>query len=253
MSVTSAVVPSGAHSTEQHDRLRADIDRDGFSLVDDVVSPNEIAALRHAVESLGEREEVRRRGGAYGVRNLLDVMPEAAALAVSPGLHQLAAAILGPNCFAVRGTLFDKNADANWGLFWHQDSIITVRERREANGFSKWAQKAEVWHVEPPFSVFERMITLRVHLDDCGMDNGPLRVLCGSHRHGWLETQLDDWKRTAREVVCILAAGGVLVMRPLILHASSAAQSPTHRRVLHIEYAVDDLPDGLEWHCRLRP
>jgi ectoine hydroxylase-related dioxygenase (phytanoyl-CoA dioxygenase family) len=231
--------------------IQAIIEDDGFRLVPDVIDAATVGALRRAVESLGQREEVRRRGGPYGVRNLLDIMPEAADLARSPELRALVTPVLGNACFAVRGTLFDKNPDANWGLFWHQDSIITVRERRDVPGFGKWAQKAGVWHVEPPFPVFERMLTLRVHLDDCGPDNGPLRVIPGSHRHGWLENQLDDWKARKSEVTCTLAAGGVLVMRPLILHASSAALVPSHRRVLHIEYAVDDLPGGLEWHTRI--
>jgi len=40
-------------------------------------------------------------------------------------------------------------------------------------------------------------------------------------------------------------------MCPLILHASSKAVSPSHRRVIHIEYAGAELPGGLEWHTRI--
>lgn len=224
---------------------------DGFAIVPSVIDAAPIAALRCTVESLGERDGVLRRGGIYGVRNLLEVMPEAAEIAANPAMRDLVRPILGDACFAVRGTLFDKNPDANWSLFWHQDSIITVRERRDVPGFSKWSRKAGVWHVEPPHEVFERMLTLRLHLDDCGLENGPLRVLPGSHRGGWLDEQIDDWKRTAPEVVCTVPAGGVVVMRPLLLHASSAAGTPSHRRVLHIEYAAADLPGGLEWNMRV--
>lgn len=234
------------------------IDRDriaseGFAIVPQVIGGEVVERLIRAVEALGEREEVRRRGGTYGVRNLLEVMPEAAELACTPELRRLVTPLLGDDAFAVRGTLFDKNPDANWSLFWHQDSIVTVREPGDVPGFSKWAQKAGIWHVEPPFSVFERMLTLRVHLDDCHLENGPLRVLPGSHRHGWVDADLDEWKQNIQEVVCPVPAGGVLVMSPLILHASSASQTPSHRRVLHIEYAVDPLPGGLKWHTQLRP
>ena len=38
-------------------------------------------------------------------------------------------------------------------------------------------------------------------------------------------------------------------MRPLLLHASSIAIVPTHRRVIHLEYASQSLADGLEWYC----
>ncbi len=229
------------------------LDTDGYAIVPEVLAPARVQQLRQAVEGLGEREEVLRRGGTYGVRNLLRVLPEAAEVSASPELRRLVAPVLSERCFAVRGTLFDKIPGANWSLFWHQDSIITVRERKEVPGFSKWALKAGVWHVEPPFVIFERMLTLRVHLDDCGPDNGPLRVLPGSHRSGWVENELEDWKQRRREVVCTVPAGGVVVMRPLILHASSAAIAPSHRRVLHLEYAVDDLPGGLEWHTRIGP
>lgn len=37
-------------------------------------------------------------------------------------------------------------------------------------------------------------------------------------------------------------------MRPLLLHASSPAASPGHRRVLHVEYAAAGLPGGLQWY-----
>lgn len=227
------------------------VDSEGFAIVPGVIDFSTVASIRKAVEELGEREEVRRKGGAYGVRNLLEVVPTAAAIAADLRLRALVTPILGPGCFAVRGTLFDKIPGANWSLFWHQDSIITVRERQDVPGFSKWSRKAGVWHCEPPFSVFERMLTLRLHLDDCGPDNGPLRVLAGSHRGGWHDAELDQWKTSCVEQTCTARAGDVVVMRPLILHASSASASPSHRRVVHIEYAVDDLPGHLEWNSRI--
>jgi hypothetical protein len=47
-------------------------------------------------------------------------------------------------------------------------------------------------------------------------------------------------------VDCLVAAGGIVAMRPLILHASSKAESARPRRVLHIEYADSlDIDDGL--------
>src|SRR5207302_30963 len=98
-----------------------------------------------------------------------------------------------------------------------------------------------------PAEILANMVALRVHLDDCGRDNGPLRVLSGSHRFGWLDDQLDDWKRRVPEVICTVARGGIVAMCPLTLHASAACESVSHRRVIHIEYARDDLPHGLEW------
>ena len=97
------------------------------------------------------------------------------------------------------------------------------------------------------------MITLRLHLDHCGENNGPLQVIPGSHRHGRLnEETIAELCASNAPKICSLPAGGVLVMRPLLLHASSPASSPSHRRVLHLEFAAKPLPHGLEWHQRLR-
>jgi ectoine hydroxylase-related dioxygenase (phytanoyl-CoA dioxygenase family) len=97
------------------------------------------------------------------------------------------------------------------------------------------------------------MVAVRVHLDDCGPDNGPLRVLPGSHRHGWVEDQLAHWKQTAPEITCTVGVGGIVIMCPTILHASSRSVSPSHRRVIHIEFANEELPGGLEWNQRIAP
>ncbi|HXI53928.1 MAG TPA: phytanoyl-CoA dioxygenase family protein [Candidatus Saccharimonadales bacterium] len=125
---------------------------------------------------------------------------------------------------------------------------IAVAERREAPGFRGWSVKQGVLHVQPPADILERMLTLRLHLDDCGPHNGPLRVLGGSHRHGRLSDEaIETLCRKGAEVACLVRAGGVLLMRPLLLHASSRAERPGRRRVLHLEYAASPLPHGLRW------
>jgi ectoine hydroxylase-related dioxygenase (phytanoyl-CoA dioxygenase family) len=92
------------------------------------------------------------------------------------------------------------------------------------------------------------MLAVRVHLDDCGPENGALRVLPGSHREGRLsDADVDRWRAEVPELLCAARAGDALLMRPLLLHASSAAVSPAHRRVLHFEFGAGNLPAGLEW------
>jgi ectoine hydroxylase-related dioxygenase (phytanoyl-CoA dioxygenase family) len=128
------------------------------------------------------------------------------------------------------------------------DLIIPVREKRETPGFSGWSVKDGVPHVHPPAEILAGMLTVRLHLDECGADNGPLRVIPGSHRHGKLSAE--EIRRLRGEtdpVVCSVAAGGALLMKPLLLHASSPAVVPGHRRVLHLEYARDPLPEGQVW------
>lgn len=156
--------------------------------------------------------------------------------------------VLGASAKPVRGILFDKTPDANWKVTWHQDVTIAVSERREVPGFGPWSVKAGVVHVQPPVTILEAMLSVRVHLDDCNSENGPLRVLPGSHRHGRIhQSQIEGWRSRVPEEICEAARGSVLLMRPLLLHASSPATSPSHRRVLHLDYAFGELPGGLEW------
>jgi ectoine hydroxylase-related dioxygenase (phytanoyl-CoA dioxygenase family) len=229
------------------------IARDGYAIREGVLNDNEVARLQSAVAAIPAREEVRRRRGVYGVRNLLEICPAVCELATAPAIRWFATAVLGEAAFAVRAIFFDKVPGANWSLFWHQDNVVAVRGRRDAPGFVGWSQKAGVWQVQPPAEVLAGMVAVRVHLDDCGAGNGPLRVLPGSHDHGWLDEAIDDWKARVLDVCCTVGRGGVVVIRPLILHASAAAETAEHRRVIHIEYAARDLPEGLEWNHRIVP
>ncbi len=234
-------------STTYIDQIR----EDGFAIVGGVVSSETVGHLRTAISSLPEGEEIRRRTNVYGIRNLLDVSAEIRKLAAAAEICELVAPVLGPQCFAVRATFFDKVPEANWKLQWHQDSVISVRDRVETPGFTAWSRKAGVLQVQPPDEVLYEMLAVRVHLDDCSDRNGPLRVLSGSHTKKWPLEEIPECKSEFREVVCKVDEGGVLVMRPLVLHASSSSEVPEHRRVIHIEYANRELPGALEWQQRI--
>jgi ectoine hydroxylase-related dioxygenase (phytanoyl-CoA dioxygenase family) len=183
-----------------------------------------------------------------GVRHLLDLAP-VRALARSAPVRAIAESILGPQCVAVRGILFDKTPDANWKVIWHQDLTIAVRDHVDVAGYGLWTEKDGVPHVQPPQGVLERMLAVRVHLDDCGQHNGPVRVIPGSHLGGRLSSeQIDLWKASTEPVDCIVKPGGILAFYPLTLHASSQATNPGHRRVVHLEFAATHPGDGLTWY-----
>ena len=229
----------------------ADLDVHGFALVPDVVGEASVAELLAALDDAEGAEGVRRRENVYAIRNLLEEVPAVAELARAPEIRALVEPVLGPGAFAVRGILFDKTPDANWKVTWHQDLTIAVQERREAEGFGPWSEKAGIVHVQPPAEVLERMVTVRLHLDPCGPGNGPVQLISGSHRVGRLSAgDVQAWRTRAEPVAACTGAGGVLLMRPLALHASSPATLPAHRRVIHLEFAADELPGGLEWHGR---
>lgn len=228
--------------------LVASIEQDGFAVVPNAVSADTVAALIAAVETISGGQGVRRRENVYAVRNLLEV-PAVTGLAWSPSVRALVSPLLGADCFPVRGILFDKTADANWNVIWHQDLSIAVSEKMEIAGFGPWSEKAGVVHVQPPASILARMLTVRLHLDDCDETNGPVQVLPGTHNKGRLTNEhIQRYRQEIESAVCTVPSGGALLMRPLLLHASSASQIPRHRRVIHLEYAAETLPAGLEWH-----
>jgi ectoine hydroxylase-related dioxygenase (phytanoyl-CoA dioxygenase family) len=186
----------------------------------------------------------------HAQRNLLAI-PAVRDLAVSEPVKQLIATLLGERCFAVRGILFNKTPDSNWKVVWHQDRTIAVRERKDTSHFGPWSMKAGVPHVQPPASVMAKMLAIRLHLDESHSDNGPLRVIPGSHKAGCLTAEEIETWRELPSVTCTVPRGGAILMRPLLVHASSSCSRPELRRVVHLEFATDDLTDGLEWHDRV--
>jgi len=226
-------------------KTNSQVARDGFCLARGLLDSKSIAKLIALVEASANGED--RRGG---VRNLLD-LPGFRALAASPLTLDVVLPILGEGAFAVRGILFDKTEGANWKVPWHQDVTIAVTERIEVEGYGPWSLKAGVLHVQPPASVLERMISVRIHLDDCPAENGALRVLPGTHREGKLNQRgVDALASEIAPVTCEAVAGDALLMRPLLLHASSSASVPRHRRIIHFDYANVELAAGLGWRER---
>ena len=219
------------------------LDSEGFCLTAQVVDESVVQRLLAAVDSV-----VTTRPNSRNARRLLETCPAVAELARSRAMRQWVEPVLGPDAFVVRGLLFDKVAGANWHVAWHQDLMIPVVEAIPTPGFDAWSTKEGVAHVRPPAEVLEGMLTLRLHLDDCPGDNGPLLVLSGSHRWGRL-TPDEIQQRVSQQspTVCTAAAGDLLLMRPLLLHASQPSTAVGHRRVVHLEFASRPLPGDLQW------
>jgi ectoine hydroxylase-related dioxygenase (phytanoyl-CoA dioxygenase family) len=221
---------------------------DGFAVVPDLLTPAEVDALQHAIAAVTDPIVASKHGTPHALRNLLEASPEVRALAETAPVRALVEPILGKDCFPVRGILFDKIPGANWKVPFHQDVTIAVREKVETKGFGPWSVKAGVLHTQPPVAVLESMLSVRIHLDDCHERNGALRVVPGSHRLGRVaESDIDSIRQQLGERVGSVSLGGVLLMRPLLLHASSQAQIPEHRRVIHIDFAAHALPGRLRW------
>jgi ectoine hydroxylase-related dioxygenase (phytanoyl-CoA dioxygenase family) len=227
--------------------IAEEIRNKGFALVRDLAPPAEIAGLKGFFEHAGIAR-AKRGPETFGARNLLG-FGEIRQIAAYPSIASQLSFVLGPRFQAVGGIFFDKTEHANWPVTWHQDLSLAVRDRHELPGWSGWSVKRGVLHVQPPAGILEQMVTIRIHLDDCPAENGALRVLAGSHLAGRL-SRADIRSAVADGDANVIpaAAGDVLFMRPLILHASSPSVAPAHRRVLHLEYAPSGLlPAVLAW------
>ena len=221
--------------------LKTQVEQEGFAIIP-------ICLDEATVELLCKQFDDTR----YPERNLL-ALPDIQTVATSKRVREIMEPIIGSECFAVRGIFFNKTRSSNWKVVWHQDLTIAVRERKDIHGFGSWTTKGGVLHVQPPAEVMNGILAIRLHLDESESDNGPLRVIPGSHREGRLSAErISSWDKE-KPITCTVPRGGALLMRPLLLHASGACAVPKPRRVIHLEFAATELPYGLDWHERCKP
>lgn len=194
-----------------------------------------ITYLDHLLAQINESDS--RRGRA-GIRHALK-LPPVADLARQQPLMELAQDVLGKNAFPFRATVFDKSQAANWLVVWHQDTALPLDCRREVAGWGPWSIKEGIDYARAPTAALNQVLALRISLDDSNAENGPLRVLAGTHKMGVLsDGAVYALAAEKSPVDCIVPKGGVLAMRPLLVHSSSKSRTDEPRRVLHIEYAA---------------
>lgn len=230
--------------------VRDGIERDGYVTLSGVFADDAVAEILAALEAAlsGGDPAIRGDEGAvYAARNVLDLWPGVTEMWKTPPLRESLADVLGPALGLVRVLYFDKPPGQSWALPWHKDMTIAVRDNSlPTTHFRKPTHKASVPHVEASEAVLAEMLTARVHLDDVTDENGPLKVVPGSHHSGKVLTLTDGPIRTLHA-----KAGDVLLIRPLVAHCSNRSQAGTrrHRRILHLEFAASQkLPDGYAWH-----
>ena len=222
------------------DQLSAFGDR-GFAILPELLSADDLEPLLAKLSTPGVQ---RSRAGVRHAMKFSCV----SALARDSRLLGVARKILGDKALPFKATVFDKSSTANWLVVWHQDTALPLKCRCNAPGWGPWSIKDGVIYAHAPTSALNKVLALRVHLDDCTPANGPLRVLQGTHVHGVLtDEDIHDFSTRVESTECLVPRGGILAMRPLIIHASSKSQTERARRVLHIEYAeTAEIADGLE-------
>jgi hypothetical protein len=217
----------------------------GFALRRRALSSIQLAELLRLI--LPADEWSSQRPLPHALRNVLWDRRELAATLTSLGVDDIASEALGRPAFAINAIYFDKTSRANWKVPSHQDLVMPAEARVDEPGFTGWTVKAGVPHVEPPTDVLAGLVALRIHFDDCPAANGSLSVIPGSHHLGKLRDAEHAALDRGEFVDCEALSGDVFVMKPLLVHRSSAALDPQHRRVLHVVYAAEEPGSAIRW------
>ncbi len=214
----------------------------GFSIMNYVYTKREIKKIRNVLDSYIKNTEEK----GYGIRTIIKKIPELKTLLLNDNLKRIIE-IIDDKAVLTKAIYFDKPAKSNWYVTWHQDIPINVKEKIKTEEYTGWTFKQEINSVCPPESILKNIFTIRIHLDDTNERNGALKVVPGSHHKKHTNEEIQLITKNSIPYTCDVLAGGVQLMKPLLLHASSKAKSYKRRRVLHLEFSSEKLANGLEW------
>ena len=221
--------------------------KDGFAIIEDIYTANEVKSIIAAINKADQsRNTFRKTSDLFAIRRFLSEVPGVKELIFTDGLKAVVDGLFGSGYAAVKSIYFDKPGQSNWFVAWHQDLTIAVDKKLELPGYTNWTFKLNQYAVQPPLNVLQNNFTIRIHLDDTNEGNGALRVIRGSHHKKVCRVESIDWQ-TEIETVCGVKSGGIMIMRPLLMHASNRTTTNKKRRVIHVEFSRAELPDGIEW------
>ncbi len=216
----------------------------GFAVIEDIFDNEEIEVILNEITSANtDNPAFRISNDVFAIRQFFKLIPGTIPYVFSPKMKALVSNMFGEDYFVVKSIYFDKPEKSNWFVAYHQDLTISVESKLNVNGFGPWTVKQDQYAVQPPLSILENNFTIRVHLDDTDDENGALRVIPGSHKKGVIRAAVDG----KDEVFCPVKNGAVMFMSPLLLHASNRTLVNKKRRVIHIEFSNQQLPEGLKW------
>jgi ectoine hydroxylase-related dioxygenase (phytanoyl-CoA dioxygenase family) len=219
---------------------------EGFAVIDNVFTTEDIDAILQTISQVDTTSPTfRKTNDLFAIRQFLKEVPATKSL-IFDKLNSIISQNFGDDYFAVKSLYFDKPEQSNWFVAYHQDLTISVDKKVDIEGFGPWTVKQNQFAVQPPLDILESNFTIRIHLDDTDENNGALRVIPKSHLKGVYRPGTIDWT-TETEVVCKVKKGGIMIMKPLLLHASNRTTNNNKRRVIHVEFSNRSLVDTLQW------
>ncbi|WP_289057975.1 phytanoyl-CoA dioxygenase family protein [uncultured Flavobacterium sp.] len=231
-------------------KCNAEINSEGFSIINNVFTENEIENLISLIESKTannqENATFRKSQDLFAIRQFHKEIPETLDFIFNKNLKEIIESNFGKDFFITKSIYFDKPEKSNWFVAYHQDLTISVDQKIEAENFENWTVKQNQFAVQPPTEILENNFTIRIHIDKTTKDNGALKVINNSHSKGILRIESLDFEKE-KETICEVEKGGIMIMKPLLFHASNKTTNNERRRVIHIEFSKQQLPNGLEW------
>lgn len=223
----------------------------GFAIVDNIYKKEEVDKILQQInQTNSDKETFRKSADLFAIRQFLKEVPATVDTIFNANLKTVLTQVLGQNYFVVKSIYFDKPQTSNWYVSYHQDLTISVDKKISLSGFNFWTVKQKQFAVQPPLDILQNIVTVRIHLDDTDENNGALKVIPKSHAKGIYRTENTDWK-TENEVSCNVSKGGIMLMKPLLLHSSGRTTNNRQRRVIHIEFSNQELPTELNWAERI--
>lgn len=224
------------------------IDTEGFTIINTVYTENEIEKLISLIENNTQNKEesatFRKSQDLFAIRQFHKEIPETLPHIFNQNLKDVIETTFGEGYFITKSIYFDKPEKSNWFVAYHQDLTISVDKKVEIENFENWTIKQNQFAVQPPKEILENNFTIRIHLDNTTKDNGALKVINDSHSKGIVRVEN---LQTENETICEVEKGGIMIMKPLLFHASNKTTNNQRPRVIHIEFSNQILPDGLEW------
>ncbi|KAF2333283.1 phytanoyl-CoA dioxygenase family protein [Flavobacterium nitrogenifigens] len=227
-----------------------EISSEGFSIINNVFTENEIENLISLIENKTannqENYTFRKSQDLFAIRQFHKEIPETLPFIFNKKLQDIVESTFGKGFFITKSIYFDKPEKSNWFVAYHQDLTISVNQKIEAENFENWTVKQNQFAVQPPTEILENNFTIRIHIDKTTKENGALKVINNSHSKGILRIEKLDFEKE-KETICEVEKGGIMIMKPLLFHASNKTTNNERRRVIHIEFSKQQLPNGLEW------
>jgi ectoine hydroxylase-related dioxygenase (phytanoyl-CoA dioxygenase family) len=228
----------------------AEINSKGFTIINDIYSENEIGKLISLIENSTENKTknstFRKSQNLFAIRQFHKEIPETLPYIFNENLKSIVESNFGKGYFITKSIYFDKPEKSNWFVAYHQDLTISVNKKIETANFENWTVKQNQFAVQPPKEILEDNFTIRIHLDKTTKDNGAVKVINNSHSKGILRIENMDFEKE-KETMCEVEKGGIMIMKPLLFHASNKTTNNERRRVIHIELSKQQLPEDLEW------